>query len=384
MKSDQSAKLSAKFESFFNLFMVEKVQSVLLLLIIATAIVLPVTAAHAEPLFDVNDAAKRQIIRFKQNKIDKIIETLCVTEGSTILDIGSGPGYASFLFAEIMHGKGEVFATDTNVEFTNYVAETAKNNGFNNIHPVLVNKKGLDVFYASNRYDLVFLSNSYHLLNSRIEYFKKLRGYLKPKARLVVIIFNQTPLLTDDELTDVDNLVKSLSLESDENPFVMKLSASSKILLKNIGNFNAVSNTQKNALIEDFNRMLTDPQFFNHFFKNSYFTKGFFTDSERELANWLLMTLKEDGVIDRSVDQIDAKAMRTVIKLNRLFFEKRFGKYLTRKPKSKGAFFPPNDVSRHTSKYVAIRELGEAGYMLTQEIKLSPTFDAVIFMSKTP
>ena len=201
---------------------------------------------------------------------------------------------------------------------------------------------------------------------------------------MVVIIFNQTPLLTDDELTDVDNLVKSLSLESDENPFVMKLSASSKILLKSIGNINAVSNTQKNVLIEDFNRMLTDPQFFNHFFKNSYFTKGFFTDSERELANWLLMTLKEDGVIDRSVDQIDAKAMRTVIKLNRLFFEKRFGKYLTRKPKSKGAFFPPNDVSRHTSKYVAIRELGEAGYMLTQEIKLSPTFDAVIFMSKTP
>ncbi len=49
-----------------------------------------------------------------------------------------------------------------------------------------------------------------------------------------------------------------------------------------------------------------------------------------------------------------------------------------------GAYVPAGDANRHTSKYVMLRELDTAGYRFVNEIKLSPYFDAVTMVAKTP
>jgi hypothetical protein len=136
------------------------------------------------------------------------------------------------------------------------------------------------------------------------------------------------------------------------------------------------------ALIDDFNRMLADPQFYKNFYSEFYFKKDFFSPSERDFANWLLMTLNEEGVLERPVDQIDARAMRTVVKLNRLFFIKRFGNYLHNE--GRGAYIPAGDANRQVSKHVMLRELDAAGYTLSREIRLSPYFNAVVMAPKSP
>ena len=74
--------------------------------------------------------------------------------------------------------------------------------------------------------------------------------------------------------------------------------------------------------------------------------------------------------------------MRTVIKLNRLFFIKRFGEHLAQG--GRGAYFPVGDANRHTSKYVVLKELDAAGYRFVEELRLSPYYDAVIMAPQAP
>jgi len=347
-----------------------------LLAAIGTLMAGPTIPAQAKP--PLKFAILRQQSRNEYIRFETVIDALDVTEGMTILDIGAGPGYASFLFAEKLHGSGEVFATDIREDFVRHIAEEAKRRGMNNLFPAVVKSGGLDDFYGKHRYDLVFLSNVYHCLDNRIEYFRKLRGFLKPDARLVLVLYNQAPLFSVDDLSNVDDLVASLSRGTDDNPFYKNLSAGTRKLLED----RADRKGMERAIVDDFNRMLVDPRFYRGFYGDSYFKKDLFDPPERDFANWLLMTLEEDGSLEKPADQIDARAMRAVIRLNRLFFMKRYGDYLAEG--GMGAYVPAGDANRHTSKYAMLRELDAAGYAFIREIRLSPYFDAVILVPKTP
>lgn len=349
---------------------------VLLLSMIVPSIAGPILPAQAKPPLE--SAIKRQQHRNEHIRFESLVDALDITAGMTILDIGSGPGYASFLFAEKLRGSGEVFATDIREDFVRHIADEAKRRGLTNLFSSVVKAEGLDEFYGRHRYDLVLLSNVYHCLEKRVEYFSKLRGFLKPNARLVLVLYNQAPLFTVDDLSEVDNVVDSLSGEAGDNPFYKHLSAGTRELLKD----NTGREGLERALVDDFNRMLVDPGFYRNFYGNSYFRKGLFDAAERDLANWLLMTLQEDGALEKPADRIDAKAMRTVIKLNRMFFITRFGDYLAEG--GTGAYLPAGDANRHTSKFAMLRELDAAGYKPMNELRLSPFFDAVIMVPKAP
>ena len=346
----------------------------LLLSILATWIAGPLAPAQAKPPMEL--AIKRQQLRNKYTRFEPLIDALGVTPGMTILDIGAGPGYASFLLAEKLRGSGKVFATDIRKDFVDYIGEEAKRRGLANLVPVLVKGEGLDDFYSRHRYDLVLLSNVYHCLDGRVDYFARLRGLLTRNGRLVVVLYNQAPLFSVEDLTDVEGLVASLSGDAEGDPFVERLSPATRQLLGD----KAARERLEGALVDDFNRMLVDPRFYEGFYRDSYFRKDFFDAPEREFANWLLMTLKEDGALDRPADPTNARTMRTVIRLNRLFFATRFGEYLAND--GLGAYVPAGDANRQTSKYVMLRELDAAGYRPVKEMTLSPYFDAVIMAPK--
>ena len=323
-------------------------------------------------------AIRRQQFRQAQINLGSFLDTLGLAKGMSILDIGAGPGYASFLFAEKLQGSGEVYATDIRSDFVDHIAQEAKRRGLKNLSAAVVSEKGLDEFYARHRYDLVLLSNVYHCLDARVDYFTRLRGFLKPGARLVVILYNQTPLFSEDDLVGYEGLLKRLAQEPPESPFLGRLSDATRDLLRDP----ASSTALKGALVADFNRMLLDPQFYTNFYRESYFIKDLFSPAERDFANWLLMTMTEEGALDGSPDQKDERTMRAVVKLNRLFFIKRFGDFLAQG--GRGAYFPVGDANRHTSKYVVYKELGAAGYRLVEESALSPYYDALIMVPKEP
>jgi hypothetical protein len=102
---------------------------------------------------------------------------------------------------------------------------------------------------------------------------------------------------------------------------------------------------------------------------------------ERAFADWLIMDLKDEGAFGTEFSRWTPRNRRKLARLNRLLISKAFGGFLENG--GAGNYLPTSDVNRYTSKFAAIRELRLAGYQLSQEQKLSPHFDGLIFVAES-
>ena len=129
-----------------------------------------------------------------KNKPDQIIEAIVLRPGQSIADIGSGGGYFSLRFAEIVGEEGRVYAVDTKPEFLEYVIKnSAKKEGLNNI-PTLVSGDKLNL--SEKSLDLIFMRNVTHHIPNRVEYFKSLKRFLKPDGRIAIIEYKKGKIFT--------------------------------------------------------------------------------------------------------------------------------------------------------------------------------------------
>jgi ubiquinone/menaquinone biosynthesis C-methylase UbiE len=120
-----------------------------------------------------------------KNKPDQILETLALRQGQKVADIGAGGGYFSLRFANAVGREGQVFAVDTNEEFLEYIKYKAKEEGLNNVETVLVTED--DLTLPKGSIDLIFMRNVYHHLTNRVQYFKRIKGLMKPEGRIAII-----------------------------------------------------------------------------------------------------------------------------------------------------------------------------------------------------
>jgi len=124
-----------------------------------------------------------------KNKPDRILDALGLKKGQEIADIGSGGGYFSLRFAKLVGKEGRVYAVDTNSEFLEFVRKEAEERSLDNIKPTLVGRNGLVL--SKRSLDWIFLRNVYHHLPNRVEYFRNLRGLLKPGGRIAIIEYKR-------------------------------------------------------------------------------------------------------------------------------------------------------------------------------------------------
>lgn len=124
-----------------------------------------------------------------RNKPDQIVEAIALKPGQSIADIGSGGGYFSLRFAEMVGKEGRVYAIDTKAEFLEYVKSSAKEKGLDNVIPTLVSGDKLDL--PENSLDFIFMRNVTHHIPNRVEYFKNLKVFLKPDGRIIIIEYKK-------------------------------------------------------------------------------------------------------------------------------------------------------------------------------------------------
>jgi len=124
-----------------------------------------------------------------KNKPDQILETLALQPGQNIADIGAGGGYFSLRFADAVGRKGQVFAVDTNPEFLEFIRKGALEKGLDNVKTVLV--AGDKLTLPEKSLNLIFLRNVYHHLANRVEYFRNLKGLLKPDGKIVIVEYKR-------------------------------------------------------------------------------------------------------------------------------------------------------------------------------------------------
>jgi ubiquinone/menaquinone biosynthesis C-methylase UbiE len=120
-----------------------------------------------------------------KNKPDEILEVLALQQGQKVADIGAGGGYFSLRFAEAVGRDGRVFAVDTNPKFLEFIKNSAREKGLDNVETVLTTEDNPHL--PEKSIDLIFMRNVCHHLSNRVEYFKRLKGALKPRGRIALI-----------------------------------------------------------------------------------------------------------------------------------------------------------------------------------------------------
>lgn len=122
---------------------------------------------------------------------EKVVNFLGEIKGKTIMDIGAGSGYFSIRLAK---AGAKVIAADVNDEFQEYLKKRLKEENLGE-GEVELRKIPYDSPALKNQeVDMVFMSNVYHHIENRIDYFSEARKGLKGEGSLVIIDYYKTDL----------------------------------------------------------------------------------------------------------------------------------------------------------------------------------------------
>ena len=119
-------------------------------------------------------------------KPHQVIEALALKPDAAVADIGAGTGYFAARLAHFVP-QGRVYAVDIEPDMVKYLADRAKREGLANLTAVA---GAPDDARLPSKVDLVLMVDTYHHVEQREGYFRKLAQSLKPGGRVAIIDFN--------------------------------------------------------------------------------------------------------------------------------------------------------------------------------------------------
>lgn len=125
-------------------------------------------------------------------KSSRILELLPLNQGDTLVDLGSGPGFFSVKFAELVGPEGKVYAMDTKDVHVEYLRTLATEWGLTNLHANVSQTDGFEL-PESGTADVIFMCSLYHIIyavSSRSEREGMIQSVikaLKPGGRFVIV-----------------------------------------------------------------------------------------------------------------------------------------------------------------------------------------------------
>lgn len=116
---------------------------------------------------------------------DSIVALLATADDLVVADIGSATGYFTVRFARTCPN-GRVFGADIEPEMVWYLNERSRREGLPNLVSILA---APDDPHLPARADLVFICDTFHHIDDRVDYFTRLKAQLSPDARVAVVDF---------------------------------------------------------------------------------------------------------------------------------------------------------------------------------------------------
>lgn len=123
--------------------------------------------------------------RDEWQKPHEVIRALAQKPDARVADIGAGTGYFSARLSRMLP-QGRVYAVDVEPDMVKYLGERAGKEGLKNLFPVRGSGAEANL---PEPVDLVLLVDVYHHIEERSRYFARLKGALKPNARVAIIDF---------------------------------------------------------------------------------------------------------------------------------------------------------------------------------------------------
>jgi ubiquinone/menaquinone biosynthesis C-methylase UbiE len=125
-------------------------------------------------------------------KPDQVAAALQIEPGMIVADIGAGTGYFLEHLSREAGPGGIVLAIDTEAEMVAYLGKRMADAGVANVVPVLALPG--DPFLPRARVDRVLIVDTYHHIDGRIGYFRRMRDAMAPGGRLAIIDYLKKPL----------------------------------------------------------------------------------------------------------------------------------------------------------------------------------------------
>jgi predicted methyltransferase len=139
--------------------------------------------------------------REEWEKSSKFMNILQLKPGQTVADIGSGPGYYTYQFSQLVGDNGKVYAIDTVKDHLDYINNFSQENNLENIETV--HTSGETIGRQPKEVDLAFMCSLYHNIyalskdNDRDSFVNSIKNALKPNGTLVVV---DNALVVDNQL----------------------------------------------------------------------------------------------------------------------------------------------------------------------------------------
>ncbi len=125
--------------------------------------------------------------RDEWQKPDSVVQALELHSPQVVADIGAGSGYFTLRLARVVAPRGMVYALDIDQGMINHLRQRLAKEKIQNVRTLLVPPH--DPLLIDGSLDLAFICNTYHHLEYRDVYLRKLRKALKPEGRVVIVDF---------------------------------------------------------------------------------------------------------------------------------------------------------------------------------------------------
>jgi ubiquinone/menaquinone biosynthesis C-methylase UbiE len=121
-----------------------------------------------------------------------VVKALGLAPGMSVADIGAGTGYFEPYLSAAVAASGVVYAAEPEPKLLVHVRERAEKTGLANVIPVLCSADNPRL--PPQGVDLVLIVDTFHHIDDRLGYFRRLRGVLRPAGRIAVIDWQKRPL----------------------------------------------------------------------------------------------------------------------------------------------------------------------------------------------
>jgi ubiquinone/menaquinone biosynthesis C-methylase UbiE len=131
-------------------------------------------------------------------KPEQLVAALGLRPGQCVADLGAGTGYFSRLLSTAVGPTGTVLAVDPEPNLVAYLRDRAEREGAANLTPVLASLDNPRL--PAGLVDLVLIVDTYHHIDDRIAYLRRLQRALQPSGRVAVVDWQKRPLPVGPEM----------------------------------------------------------------------------------------------------------------------------------------------------------------------------------------
>ncbi len=114
-----------------------------------------------------------------------LVAALHLEPGMSVADLGAGTGYFSRYLSAAVGPEGTVFAVETEPNMVTHLRERSESEHTANVTPVLASFD--DPRLPHRGVDVVLIVDTFHHIDDRLDYLRRLTRVLKPGGRVVIV-----------------------------------------------------------------------------------------------------------------------------------------------------------------------------------------------------